>query len=205
MHGRAVLPFLVVLVWGVQGQHVPSQPRFLNKAFSSWDGGDRMLQNYSQRAKLVLFFARARAGDDGSRNVEVTHLLGAIVMEDQGVKSVEVTPEMVPAAGTIKGRGLESRSQPFFRPDVASGLLARLDAVASHAEPVATSQDLPVSAELGQILTAAEELRRDRQAQKVEPLDLLSAALADRSNRAAQLFLEAGITSEMVLNAIKGK
>jgi hypothetical protein len=204
MHGRAVISFLVVLVWGLQGQHGPSQARSLDRAFSTQDAGDRMLRNYSQRARSVLFFARVRAGNDGSRKVEVTHLLGAIVMEDQGEKNVETPLETVPAAGTIKGRALESRSKPFFRPDVASGLLARLDAVASHAEPVATSQDLPVSAELEQILTAAEALRRDRQAQKVEPLDLLSAALADRSNRAAQLFLEAGITLEVVLDAIKG-
>jgi hypothetical protein len=205
MHGKAVLSFLVVLVWGLQGQHGPSQPRSLDRAFSTKDGGNRMLQNYSQRAGLVLFFARGRAGSEGSRKVEVKHLLGAIVMEDQGVKNVETTLERVPVAGTIKGRGLESRSKPFFRPDVASELLVRLDAVASHAEPVATSLDLPVSAELEQILTAAEALRRDRQAHKVEPLDLLSAALADRSNRAAQLFLEAGITREMVLDTIKGK
>ncbi len=207
MRGKALHSALVVLAWGLLGRAHDgrSQSGHLHIVVSTHDGGDGMLQDYSQRAGLVLFLARAKAGRDGSGKLEVKHLLEAIVMEDQGGKDVETILGAPLVAGTIKRRGLESRSNPFFRPDVASELLARLDAMAPHAEPVATSQDLPVSADLGQTLAVAEQMRRDRQAEKVEPLYLLSAALADRSSRAAQFFLEAGITREVVLDAIKGK
>ncbi len=203
MHSKAMLLFLVLLLWSLQGHFGLSLPRPMDKVFSTQDDGDTMLQNYSRRAKLIFFFARVRAGNDGSPQVEVKHLLTAIVLEDQGRQDMAITLERTPGASAIKGT--EPLRKSFLQPDVASWLLARLDAMASHAEPVATSQDLPVSIELEQVLTAAESGSRDRQAQKVEPLYLLSAALADRSSKGAQLFLEAGITHQMVLDAIKGK
>jgi hypothetical protein len=165
-----------------------------------------MLDSYSQQAKMVLFIARARAGQRGSHEVGIKHLLEAIVMEDQEPERYAGSAlGVLPVAGTIRGRTSEVRSNPFFSSQTAAALLTKLNETTTiRDQPVPTSEDLPVSEELERTLAAAEELSRLYEGNRVKPLHLLGAALAEPSD-ATQFFFEAGITRDSVLEDLREK
>jgi ATP-dependent Clp protease ATP-binding subunit ClpA len=97
---------------------------------------------------------------------------------------------------------MEPHPVPFFPPDVAAMLLAKIDESSPHSDPIPMSTDMPTSSELTQVLNAAQDLRRQFQSAKVYPLHLLASALADPSSKASQVLRDAGISSEKVLEAL---
>jgi ATP-dependent Clp protease ATP-binding subunit ClpC len=164
-----------------------------------------MLEDYSQRAKRVLFFARLQAGKDGARAIDVDCLLQALIIEDQG-GGEELTRLLgaSPLAGTIEGRSIQSRSKPFFSTEVARQLVSRIRELSSPSQPLPTAEDIPMSAEVAHALKVASDLRKEFQAERVGPLHLLAAALQERSKGADRVFPEYGITQERVLEALGG-
>jgi ATP-dependent Clp protease ATP-binding subunit ClpA len=62
---------------------------------------------------------------------------------------------------------------------------------------------MPMSDDVVHVLSVAMKLKQKRQTEKVEPLHLLAAGLGEKSNKAARIFLDAGITQKTVLEAIR--
>lgn len=174
-----------------------------NLSLSARGSLPHMLQYYSQRAKQILFIARFKAGKDGTNAVDLQHLLEAIVIEDQGGQELSKLFGFDPTAQQIQGHTFEFTSTPFFSSEIASQLLTKIRALSSHSQPVATSQDLPISEDLLHALSIALELKRKFQTERVEPLHLLAAGLEDKSSKPTRIFLDAGITREMALEAIR--
>ncbi|MBZ5689708.1 MAG: Clp protease N-terminal domain-containing protein [Acidobacteriia bacterium] len=173
------------------------------KGQSSDRGSLAMLQDYSQRAKQVLFIARFKTSRDGAYMVDLQHLLEAIVIEDQGGQELSKMFGFDPTAKKIQGHTFESTSTPFFAADLASELLTKIRSFYSYSPPTSTSKDMPLSDELAHALTVAVELRQKTHTDKIEPLHLLAAALGEKSSKATSIFFDAGITQETVLQAIK--
>ena len=162
-----------------------------------------MLRDYSQRAKQVLFIARVKTSKDGAHMVDLQHLLEAIVIEDQGAQELSKAFGFDPTAKKIQGHTFESTSTPFFAADIASELLTKIRSFYSYSPPTATSEDMPLSHELAHALTMAAELKQKTGVEKIEPLHLLAAALGEKSSNATNIFFDAGITQEAVLEAIR--
>lgn len=180
---------------------------FALEGFGQGQSSDRgslaMVQDYSQRAKQVLFIARFKTSKDGASMVDLQHLLEAVVIEDQGGQELSKMFGVDPTAKKIQGQTLESTSTPFFAADVASELLAKIRSLYSYSAPTSTSKDMPLSHELAHALTVAVELKQKTRTEKIEPLHLLAAALGEKSNKVTSIFLDDGITQETVLEAIK--
>ena len=45
-----------------------------------------MFENFSQRPKLVIFAARAKAGERGANMIEIDDFIVSLVLEDQGLE-----------------------------------------------------------------------------------------------------------------------
>jgi ATP-dependent Clp protease ATP-binding subunit ClpA len=86
---------------------------------------------------------------------------------------------------------------------LASDLLARLQAACAHSQPVPNEFDLRVADSVQRIFILASSIRHELRLIYVEPLHLLAASLGDESSRGAQIFREAGITREAILNFIR--
>jgi len=124
-------------------------------------------------------------------------LLEAIVIEDQGK---DTTGWSLKTANGIT-LGSRRQSQAFFEPEIATNLLAKLNAMVIHNNPIPTSQDIPVSTKLEQVLGLAHTFKTQYNLGNVEPLHLLYAALSGDSTPAVKVFLDSGITPEKVLIA----
>lgn len=157
-----------------------------------------MFDQFSLRAKRVIFLSRLGAGRRGAPTIEVDDLLAALLIEDQnkGSEAFGETGE----AGTIVG---EKPHLPFLPADLATGLLEALQAL-PRSQPIPDSTDMSISAELGTVLTLAIELREKLKSQEVTPMHLLAVLLAN-ADRRLQRLRDAGITEEKVLRAIRSE
>lgn len=135
--------------------------------------------------------------------VDLQHLLEAIVIEDQGAQELSKVFGFDPTEKKIQGHTFDSTSAPFFAADVASELLTKIRSVYSYSEPTPTSEDMALSHELAHALTIGAELKQKTNSEKIGPLHLLAAALGEKSSKATNIFFDAGITQELVLEAIR--
>jgi hypothetical protein len=83
-----------------------------------------MFEQFSVRAKRVIFLARVGAGGRGALMIEVDDLLAALQLEDQN-KTSEALGE-TGEAGTVV---CLKPHQPFLPTDLATGLLEELQAL----------------------------------------------------------------------------
>jgi ATP-dependent Clp protease ATP-binding subunit ClpA len=165
---------------------------------SKEEGSLAVIQTYSDRAKMILFLARHKAGRDGSPTLDINHILEAVVVEDQGAEAMCKLLGVNPAT-TKQARGnVKAPSSPFFPLEVASGILLKLDQLSPLLEPVPQSLDMPVSDDGAHALSVALSFARELHADKVEPLHLLAAAFKQPSSRAVRIFSEYGVTEERV-------
>jgi ATP-dependent Clp protease ATP-binding subunit ClpC len=172
---------------------------------SAENGPHTMLEQYSQRAKQVVFIARFKAGKDGAHAIGLDHLLEGIIVEDQGREAMFKFLGDDPTTTQLPGYDMKSSPPPFLSPDVASLLLARLNQLSPHAKSVPESQDMPLSVDVVRMSQAALKLADKFHTDKVEPLHLLAAALQEHSSKAVRIFFEYGITEDRVVAELTEK
>lgn len=159
-----------------------------------------MLDNYSLRAKQVIFGTRLKAGRRGADALDVGDLLSAITLEDQNM-----TRELMCHDGDVRiGRvaGLEPHT-PFFAASLASNLLVGLESLLLRATPIPDSTDMTITADLRRIFQSAEIHQQEFHHKQVEPLHLLLAVLELASRPEVDLLRRAGITEESVRVKLK--
>jgi|SRR5579875_2057281 len=161
-----------------------------------------MFENYSDRARQVIFLARMKAGQRGAQSIEVNDLLAAVVIEDQGDFQKAVS----------EGRGSRDviqseRSEPsrFLPSTFAKELLSRIESESPASQPVPNSEEMALSDGFKHALVRAGVLCDELRHNQVEPMHLLAAILEDDSGQAAQFFRYAGITRENVIAYLKGE
>ena len=162
-----------------------------------------MFDDYTYRARQVIFIARLKAGNAGAKTIKVDHLVAALVIEDGGPEGMatllNVDPNLV---GRVKVHGVELHPGPFFSPEMASLLLTKIEELFPPSPPVPKSQEMPISSELNHLFGVAQDIKREFQSGSIEPLHLLAAALREPSSGASQVLFDAGITQEKVSGAL---
>ena len=159
-----------------------------------------MFDNFSIRARHVIFGTRVKAGRRGAEAMDVADLVSAIVLEDQ-----EMIRELTGHEGDGEiGRmvGWEPHT-PLFSKSSASDLLAALEPMLSRSDPIPDSTDMTITADLSRIFKSAESEREEFHHKQVEPLHLLAAALELPSRPEVDLLRRAGINEENVRAKLK--
>jgi len=162
---------------------------------------DAVFELFSQRARQVIFLARLKAGQRGAQTIEIEDLLAGYIIEDRGEFEKAIS-DLFPNGNPVKQVGARSH-RSFLSPDLASDLLASLQALCTQSHPVPNQSDLPLSNGANGILRLANSLREELKQTSVEPLHFLAAILEDESSRGAQIFREAGITREKVIQFLR--
>jgi hypothetical protein len=183
--------------------------------------GVAMFEDFSERARRIVFFSRKVAGERGAAAIGVEDLMQALVLDDQADYARVFPKSAVPGAA----RMALPAHRPFFTTEVAAEIQRRLQPLMpSNAKPLPTSVDMPVSDALAELFATAiklgEELRGEPampsgiqvghparpsriQVGHVEPLHLLAAALSDDASVTAEVLRQAGIAKEAVIASIK--
>ena len=164
-----------------------------------------MFDNYSQRALQVLFASRAKAGQRGAEALEICDLLAGIVLEDQHKAEAALLGEVDfdSVSGDTYYVGIREYHPCFFSAEQSSDLQLALDSTAPHSNPRALSEDLPISDELKLVFENAENIRKEFQHQKLEPLHQLAAIL--QSGKFVELFRNNGITKDKIQGTLRGE
>jgi hypothetical protein len=168
-----------------------------------------MFEDFSERARRIVFFSRKVAGERGAAAIGVEDLMQALVLEDQADYARVFPKSAVPGAA----RMALPAHRPFFTVEIAAEIQRGLEPLLPNAAPVPDSVDMPVSDALKELFATAiklsEELRGEPatpsriQAGHVEPLHLLAAVLSDETSATAEILKQAGIAKEAVIAAIK--
>jgi len=164
-----------------------------------------LFEQFSERARQVVYLARMYAGKTGAPDIDLAHLVEALVREDQGefrnivsreIDSLPQTPSSFVSVGL-------RRYRPFFSSEAAAKILLRLDQLFTNAQAIPHSADMPVSAALGRTFAAATALRVELNQEQVEPLHLLAAVLSEESSQACDVVKRVGISRDAVITAIQ--
>ena len=137
-----------------------------------------MFERYTERARRVVFFARYRASQFGSRIIETEHFLLGLMTEDKGVIERYSTFDSEHVRRLIHDR-------------VAAG------------EKISTSIDLPLSNESKRILAMANEEATNLGHPNVDTGHLLLGILRESGCVAEQVLSEVGIRLDDVRTAVK--
>jgi Clp amino terminal domain, pathogenicity island component len=166
-----------------------------------------MFEDFSERARRIIFLSRKMAGRRGASAIGVDDLIEALVVEDQG-DFLKLFRE--DASGAVRPM---PQYRAFLSAETAAEIQQRLEPLLPKANPSPDSVEMPVSDALEELLAAAiklgEELRGEPampsriQVGHVEPLHLLAAALSDETSATAEVLKQAGISNEAVIAAIK--
>ena len=160
-----------------------------------------MFERFSQRARQVVFLARFKAGRRGAAEIGVEDFLVSLVVEDQGKFQEAVSGVWKDGTPLVQPGALPQN--PFLASEVADELLARLEALSARLQPLPASAEMPLSQAAKNALSRAESLCDEMQDSVIEPLHLLAAILESQKNKAAQVFRDAGITSEKIITLLK--
>jgi hypothetical protein len=129
--------------------------------------------------------------------LDLDDLLTGLIIEDQNV-----IPSALARLG-MEGQFMGSpEHHAFLPPDTATSVLENVHRSHPRSQPIPDSTDMPISSDLGEILAAASELRKELQSKEVTPLHLLAVTMR-RSHSGIQELREVGITEEDVLRAIR--
>ena len=160
-----------------------------------------MFDQYSFRAKRVVYLTRLKAGRRGAPALEPAHLVEALVLEDQGefAEALGISGEVGIPFGSP---GLKP-SRQFFTAELASQILPKLERLLTKSEPIPDSTDMPASPALSRTFDAAITLSKELGHKQVEPLHLLAAALSEPTSKASEVLNEAGVTREGVIAAMR--
>src|SRR5215470_8582381 len=106
-----------------------------------------MLEQFSDRSKMVIFLARKDAGRRGAAALQTGDLLEAIINEDQGKLATRFVGHSI-QSGPIRA------PEPFFSAEIAAKALLGLHNILPQQEPIADSVDMAMSPSLQQLLSA---------------------------------------------------
>jgi Clp amino terminal domain, pathogenicity island component len=163
---------------------------------------ESMLDNFSKRARQIVFAARLRAGERGAKTIDTDDLLVGLVLEDQG------TLEKTVFSAMFEGQGMPvNRAQshvPFLSVTVAQHLLANLEKGLLRSQRIALTTEVPLSLALEQVFSSAKDVRTRFRHNQIEPLHLLAAILAEGSGQGVKLLQDSGVTHEKVLRTLSG-
>ena len=162
-----------------------------------------MFDEFSERSRQLVFLARLKAGQRGSKTIEIEDLLTAFVIEDQGGFVSAVSEGREDVTWVIQHE--PATREPFLAPETASALLAKLEALSPRSQPLPKSAEMPLSQACKNAMSRADSLHDEMQHTWIEPLHLLAAILEHRNSKAAKLFCEAGITREKIDAFMKGE
>jgi hypothetical protein len=155
------------------------------------------LDQYSDRARTIVFITRYRSGKDGAPALDTDHLIEAIIFEDQGKLS-----EATDSDGLVYP--VFEPKPHFFSAEIASELLLKIQQLLPRGEPIPTSVDMTASSDLQRAFAGASALMAELDHNQVEPLHLLAAAVCEQSE-VAKLLNAAGITRDRVIATLKGE
>ena len=143
-----------------------------------------MFDQYSEDARIAIFWARVIAGRRGAQTIETEDLLAALVEQDQ------------------RPRG-ERKRPMFFASKTADALLQAVDRPpVGPAVPHGT--DMAISRPMQEVLKRASEIAGQRGQTTVTPLHLLAAIMHEDATRPSQLLRENGITDHSLEQALAG-
>jgi hypothetical protein len=129
-----------------------------------------MFERYTERARRVIFFARYEASNYGSRHIETEHLLLGLLREDRDL-----------------GKWFPGES------DYQSGIRAEIERRITRGKVIATSAEVPISAECKKVLTLAAETSERFGHRHVETVHMLIAILGVEASLAAQILIARGL------------
>ena len=158
-----------------------------------------MFENFSERARRIIFFSRRGAGQRGARAISVEDLIEAFVLEDQGDLAKTFSESMGYPADTAP---VIADNRPFLTAETAAEILRRLAPLLQNNEPIPDFVDMELSPALNHVLRSVTELGKGLHPREVEPLHLLAAALSAEPCAASDAVRQAGITQEAVAAAI---
>jgi ATP-dependent Clp protease ATP-binding subunit ClpA len=164
-----------------------------------------MFEQYSDRARRVVFLSRKIAGRRGAAEIGVEDLIESLVVEDQG-DFAKVFSEHMGADVAVQWTG---KHQPFFTVETATAIHRGLEPMlASKGEALADSVDMPLSSATKAVLEGAQKLSEDLHQNSgisahIGPLHLVAATLADESSEVAIVLKQAGVSREAAIAAIR--
>jgi ATP-dependent Clp protease ATP-binding subunit ClpC len=147
-----------------------------------------MLNQFSEPARRVIFWARYEAGRLGSDAIEPEHLLLGLLLEDQG----ESVSPYCPATAR--------RPELFFSGEITGKLRLMLSESIVPGDPKPTNLDMPVARKARLVLIAAGQRAGTA---KVQMVHILWALTSDGANAVGKLLNAHGITMEQVEAAIQ--
>lgn len=127
-----------------------------------------MFDQFSDRARMVVFLARVVAGYQGATEIGNEHLLEGVIREDAPTRLLHPYNE-----GNVR----VSPHPPFFGDSTAHELLAELNSLSPNHGPIQTNVDMPISSGLGRTFAGAVALANDSRSRNIEPLHLLAGII----------------------------
>jgi hypothetical protein len=132
-----------------------------------------MFDNFSTRARQLVFAARFKAGERGAAVVDTEDLFVGLVLEDQGLLLKNLFSDVEENAFVGKGQPCV----PFFSHKLAEDLLIKLEKSLPRSQPVPETTEIPLSSSLERVFDLAKELQPQFRHSHMEPLHLLAAIL----------------------------
>jgi Clp amino terminal domain, pathogenicity island component len=157
-----------------------------------------MFDNFSTRARQLVFAARFKAGERGAAVVDTDDFLVGLVLDDQGLLLKGLFPDVEENAFVGKG----PPHVPFFSHKLAEDLLTKLEKSLPRSQPVPETTEIPLSSSLERVFDLAKELQPQFRHSHMEPLHFLAAILKEDSSEGAKLLRRSGVTLENVLSKL---
>ena len=157
-----------------------------------------MFDNFSTRARQLVFAARFKAGERGAAVVDTDDFLVGLVLEDQGLLLKSPFPDVEENAFVEKGQP----HVPFFSQELAQDLLTKLRKSLPQSQPIPQTTEMPLSSSLERVFDLAKELQPQFRYTHMEPLHFLAAILKEDSSEGAKLLLRSGVILKNVLSEL---
>lgn len=157
-----------------------------------------MLDNFSTRARQLVFAARFKAGERGAAVVDTDDFLVGLVLEDQGLLLKSLFPDVEENAFVGKGQP----HIPFFSHKLAEDVLTKLEKSLPRSQPVPETTEIPLSSSLERVFDLAKQLQSKFRHGHMEPLHFLAAILKEDSSEGAKLLRMSGVSLENVLSEL---
>lgn len=137
-----------------------------------------MFQNYTDAARRVIFYARAAAGEDGSRSIEPQHVALAFLSEKDSLIRTLLTPDAV----------------PLLEQDIKELLV--------HGSPIPPQADLPISRSMKRVFSDIAAAAQKLKSRHIDSGHLLLGLLTDIDCPVARILERHGITRDRVLRLL---
>ena len=160
-----------------------------------------MIDDFSMRAKQIVFAARFRAGERGANLIDMEDFLLGLVLEDQEILGRNLFSNLHDGHGTVLNRA--PSHVPFFSQEEAKNLVTSIEALQTHSKPIGLSTDISLSPALERAFGSAQDFQVHFHHSQIEPLHLLAGILTEESSQGVKLLQEFGITREKVLQQLR--